>query len=95
LSGSELAISPSSKHPVQHGIAQDPVLIPAFAGRAIEVLPYRLGIVNEIGEVQLLTPARGLKPVIGAVRPLAEAPSAFMPDRRMPGKTVIRVTGGR
>ena len=33
-----------------------------------------------------------LQPVIGAVRPLAEAPSAFTPDRRMPGKTIIRVT---
>ena len=33
-----------------------------------------------------------LQPIIGAVRPLAEAPSAFTPDRRMPGKTIIRVT---
>jgi NADPH:quinone reductase-like Zn-dependent oxidoreductase len=33
-----------------------------------------------------------LKPVIGAVRPLAEVPSAFAPDRRVPGKTIIRVT---
>jgi NADPH:quinone reductase-like Zn-dependent oxidoreductase len=32
-----------------------------------------------------------LKPVIGAVRPLAEAPAAFSPDRRTPGKTIIRV----
>ena len=35
-----------------------------------------------------------LQPVIGAVRPLAEAPSAFTPDHRMPGKTIIRVTEG-
>ncbi len=35
-----------------------------------------------------------LNPIIGAVRPLAEAPSAFAPDRRMPGKTIIRVTQG-
>ena len=35
-----------------------------------------------------------LKPVVGAVRPLAEAPSAFAPDRRVPGKTIIRVTDG-
>jgi NADPH:quinone reductase-like Zn-dependent oxidoreductase len=35
-----------------------------------------------------------LKPIIGAVRPLAEAPSAFAPDRRVPGKTIIRVTEG-
>jgi hypothetical protein len=30
-----------------------------------------------------------LQPIIGA-----EAPSAFTPDRRMPGKTIIRVTEG-
>jgi hypothetical protein len=35
-----------------------------------------------------------LQPIIGAVRPLAEVPSAFAPDRRMPGKTIIRVTEG-
>jgi NADPH:quinone reductase-like Zn-dependent oxidoreductase len=35
-----------------------------------------------------------LKPVIGAVRPLAEAPSAFAPDRRVSGKTIIRVADG-
>ncbi|GHB71991.1 NADPH:quinone reductase [Streptomyces viridiviolaceus] len=33
-----------------------------------------------------------LKPVVGAVRPLAEAPSAFAPGTRAPGKTIIRVT---
>jgi NADPH:quinone reductase-like Zn-dependent oxidoreductase len=35
-----------------------------------------------------------LKPIVGAVRPLAEAPAAFAPDRRTPGKTIIRVTEG-
>ena len=35
-----------------------------------------------------------LHPIIGAVRPLAEAPSAFTPDHRIPGKTIIRVTEG-
>jgi NADPH:quinone reductase-like Zn-dependent oxidoreductase len=35
-----------------------------------------------------------LQPIIGAVRPLTEAPSAFTPDRRMSGKTIIRVTEG-
>jgi len=35
-----------------------------------------------------------LRPIIGAVRPLAEAPSAFTPSHRMPGKTIIRVTDG-
>ena len=33
-----------------------------------------------------------LKPIIGAVRPLAEMPSAFAPDHRVSGKTIIRVT---
>jgi NADPH:quinone reductase-like Zn-dependent oxidoreductase len=33
-----------------------------------------------------------LKPVVGAVRPLAEAPAAFAPGERTPGKTIIRVT---
>ena len=32
-----------------------------------------------------------LKPIVGAVRPLAEAPAAFAPDRHTPGKTIIRV----
>ncbi|MGA5509267.1 NADP-dependent oxidoreductase [Streptomyces umbrinus] len=32
-----------------------------------------------------------LKPIVGAVRPLAEAASAFTPDKRTPGKTIIRV----
>ena len=32
-----------------------------------------------------------LNPIVGAVRPLAEVPSAFAPDRRVPGKTIIRV----
>jgi NADPH:quinone reductase-like Zn-dependent oxidoreductase len=36
-----------------------------------------------------------LKPIIGAVRPLAEAPSAFTPGHRIPGKTIIRVTDDR
>lgn len=33
-----------------------------------------------------------LKPFVGAVRPLAEAPSAFAPGQGTPGKTIIRVT---
>jgi NADPH:quinone reductase-like Zn-dependent oxidoreductase len=33
-----------------------------------------------------------LKPIVGAVRKLSEAPAAFAPDRRTPGKTIIRVT---
>lgn len=35
-----------------------------------------------------------LKPVVGTVRPLAEAAVAFAPGPRPPGKTVIRVTEG-
>ena len=35
-----------------------------------------------------------LKPIVGAVRPLAEAPAAFAPDHRTPGKTIIRITEG-
>ena len=35
-----------------------------------------------------------LKPIVGAVRPLAEAPAAFGPGRRARGKTIIRVTEG-
>jgi NADPH:quinone reductase-like Zn-dependent oxidoreductase len=35
-----------------------------------------------------------LKTIVGAVRPLAEAPAAFAPDRRTPGKTIIRITEG-
>jgi NADPH:quinone reductase-like Zn-dependent oxidoreductase len=35
-----------------------------------------------------------LKPIVGAVRPLAEAPAAFAPDRRTPGKTIIRIIEG-
>ncbi|MCV7067023.1 NADP-dependent oxidoreductase [Mycolicibacterium farcinogenes] len=33
-----------------------------------------------------------LKPVVGAVRPLTEAPAAFAPGKRTPGKTIIQVT---
>ncbi|MDH6513858.1 NADPH:quinone reductase-like Zn-dependent oxidoreductase [Streptomyces sp. SAI-135] len=33
-----------------------------------------------------------LQPLVGAVRPLAEAPTAFAPGTRTPGKTIIRIT---
>jgi NADPH:quinone reductase-like Zn-dependent oxidoreductase len=33
-----------------------------------------------------------LKPVVGAVLPLVDAASAFAPDKRTPGKTILRVT---
>ncbi|HET7742123.1 MAG TPA: NADP-dependent oxidoreductase [Mycobacterium sp.] len=32
-----------------------------------------------------------LNPVVGAVRPLTEAAAAFAPDKRTPGKTILRV----
>ncbi|MFE7171322.1 NADP-dependent oxidoreductase [Streptomyces sp. NPDC057616] len=33
-----------------------------------------------------------LQPFVGAVQPLAEAPTAFAPGTRTPGKTIIRIT---
>jgi NADPH:quinone reductase-like Zn-dependent oxidoreductase len=35
-----------------------------------------------------------LTPLVGAVRPLTDAPAAFAPGRRIPGKTIIRITEG-
>jgi len=35
-----------------------------------------------------------LKPIVGAIRTLPEAPAAFAPGRRARGKTIIQVTGG-
>ena len=35
-----------------------------------------------------------LKPIVGAVQRLAEAPAAFAPDRRTHGKTIIQITEG-
>jgi NADPH:quinone reductase-like Zn-dependent oxidoreductase len=32
-----------------------------------------------------------LKPVVGAVLPLEEAAAAFAPDKRVSGKTILRV----
>ncbi|MFJ1990099.1 NADP-dependent oxidoreductase [Streptomyces asiaticus] len=36
-----------------------------------------------------------LKPVVGAVRPLTEAPAAFAPTTRTPGKAIVRVAEDR
>jgi NADPH:quinone reductase-like Zn-dependent oxidoreductase len=36
-----------------------------------------------------------LKPIVGAVRPLAETAAAFARDRRTPGKTIIQVVEGQ
>ena len=35
-----------------------------------------------------------LKPIVGAVRSLAEAPVGFAPDQRTPGKTIVQITEG-
>jgi NADPH:quinone reductase-like Zn-dependent oxidoreductase len=35
-----------------------------------------------------------LKPIVGAVRPLAEAPAAFAPHQRTAGRTIIRIVEG-
>jgi NADPH:quinone reductase-like Zn-dependent oxidoreductase len=36
-----------------------------------------------------------LKPLIGAVRPLAETPAAMAQHRRTPGRTIIQVVDDR
>jgi len=43
--------------------------------------------------VQRLRDGR-VKPIVGAVRSLAEAPAAFAPGPRTPGKTIIQITDG-
>jgi NADPH:quinone reductase-like Zn-dependent oxidoreductase len=70
-------------------IAAPPTVQPGN-GRAIffVVEPDRARLVDL---VQRLRDGR-LKPIVGAVRSLAEAPAAFAPERRTPGKTIIRVT---
>ena len=61
-------------------------------GRAIffVVEPDRLRLADLAERVR----SRRLKPIIGAVRPLAEVPSIFAPSRRVSGKTIIQVTEG-
>ncbi|MFJ2008229.1 NADP-dependent oxidoreductase [Streptomyces chartreusis] len=68
----------------------EPVTVHPHNGRAIffVVEPDRARLAEL---AQRLRDGR-LKPIIGAVRPLAEAASAFTPDKRTPGKTIIRVT---
>jgi NADPH:quinone reductase-like Zn-dependent oxidoreductase len=72
-------------------IAEPPKARPAD-GRAIffVVEPDRFRLADLAERVR----SGRLNPIIGAVRPLAEAPAAFAPDRRVPGKTIIRVTPG-
>ncbi|MFF4051668.1 NADP-dependent oxidoreductase [Streptomyces chartreusis] len=68
----------------------EPVTVHPHNGRAIffVVEPDRARLAEL---AQRLRDGR-LKPIIGAVRTLAEAASAFTPDKRTPGKTIIRVT---
>ena len=35
-----------------------------------------------------------LKPIVGAIRPLAQAAAVFAPDWRTPGKMIIRIVEG-
>ena len=69
-----------------------PPKVPPAGGRAIffVVEPDRFRLADLAERVR----SGRLKPIIGAVRPLAEVPSAFAPDHRVPGKTIIRVTEG-
>lgn len=70
-------------------IAAPPEIRPE-AGRAVffVVEPDRVRLADLIARVR----DGRLKPVVGAVRPLTEAPAAFAPGKRTPGKTIIQVT---
>jgi len=63
------------------------------SGRAIffVVEPDRARLADLAERVRL----RRLKPIVGAIRTLPEAPAAFASDRRTRGKTIIQVIGGR
>lgn len=69
-------------------ISRVPTVLPSD-GRAIffVVEPDRTRLVDL---AQRLQDGR-LTPIVGTVRPLAEAPDAFAPDHRTPGKTIIEV----
>ncbi|MGW3018975.1 NADP-dependent oxidoreductase [Streptomyces longwoodensis] len=69
-------------------IAEPPTVRPSD-GRAVffVVEPDRARLADL---VQLVREGR-LEVRVGAVRPLAEAAAAFTPDRRVPGRTIIRV----
>ncbi|MEU8165263.1 NADP-dependent oxidoreductase [Micromonospora sp. NPDC049004] len=70
-------------------IAMPPTVQPK-GGRAIffVVEPDRVRLADLADRVR----AGRLKPIVSAVRPLSEAASAFVRQRRTPGKTIIRVT---
>ncbi|MGW1950492.1 NADP-dependent oxidoreductase [Streptomyces sp. NPDC001939] len=66
-----------------------PVAVQPADGRAVffVVEPDRARLADLAGRVR----DGRLKPIVGAVRPLAEAADAFAPQKRVPGKTIIRV----
>jgi len=70
-------------------IATPPTVQPK-GGRAIffVVEPDRVRLADLADRVR----AGRLKPIVSAVRPLSEAASAFVRQRRTPGKTIIQVT---
>ncbi|MGA5540719.1 NADP-dependent oxidoreductase [Mycobacterium sp. NPDC051198] len=70
-------------------IAEPPEVRPED-GRAVffVVEPDRVRLADLIARVR----DGRLTPVVGAVRPLAEAADAFAPGKRIPGKTIIQVT---
>ncbi|MFD6331216.1 NADP-dependent oxidoreductase [Streptomyces niveus] len=66
-----------------------PVTVQPADGRAVffVVEPDRARLADLAGRLR----AGRLKPIVGVVRPLAEAAEAFAPQKRVPGKTIIRV----
>ncbi|EST18251.1 NADP-dependent oxidoreductase [Streptomyces niveus] len=67
----------------------EPVTVRPADGRAVffVVEPDRARLADLAGRLR----AGRLKPIVGVVRPLAEAADAFAPQKRVPGKTIIRV----
>ncbi len=72
-------------------IARTPTVQPKDGRAVFFVVEARRSQLAELA--QRLRDGR-LKPIVGAVRPLAEAPAAFAPDRRTSGKTIIKVVEG-
>ena len=70
-------------------------VLPALVGRFKDKFP-EISISLLIGDsrqvIEWVEEGRVELGVVGAVRPLAEAVSAFTPDKRTPGKTIISVT---
>jgi hypothetical protein len=74
--------------PPYRAAAENDVIMQVHAARSSSLNP------TAPGSPPLATRLRHglLKPVHGAVRPLAEAPAVFAPDKRTPAKTIHRVT---